>query len=155
MESSLIHFVLAHSYIMYFFGLIAGLVLDFFLPYRIPGEIFNTIGYVLLLLGPALIFWAQIAVRKSAPKRHAHQGQATLCRDHFCVGPYVITRSPTHWGLFIMVIGLGLAWGSLAIIIMCLLSFAISRSIYLRRQESLLEAKYGDAYRDYKSHVKL
>ncbi len=152
-ERSLVHFVLAHSYFIYFFGLIAGLIVGHYFPYSIGGPFVDTAGIIFLIAGPALILWAQNTSRKTASLRHAHRGSETLCRDHFCVGPYVITRAPTNWGLFIMILGLGLILHSLVIVGMTLLSFMVSRFVFVSRQEAILEARYGSVYTEYKSHV--
>lgn len=149
----LVHQILAHSYILYLGAIILGFAIDiaspttaFSFPLLIP------LGLVLILAGTALAFWAQHSAKKGSAKRNSETEK--ICRDHFCVGPYVFTRTPTQYSLFMMAIGLGFLYGSLAIVILSLVAFFVGRFVFIPKQEHHLAKKYGDAYLEYKKIVK-
>jgi len=104
-------------------------------------------GGLLLVLASLLIIWAQ------STSRNLHKHDIT--KETFCRGPYCFTRSPTHWGLFIMMLGFGIMIHAPFIILTTVLSFIITRTIFLRKEESILAQKYGHAYLEYKKSVKL
>jgi protein-S-isoprenylcysteine O-methyltransferase Ste14 len=152
-KSFLVHTVLGHSYLVYFASLILGMLIDlkwalhFDLPALIP------LGYALLFLGPALIIWAQHTSNVLAARQLIEQ-KDTRTHDFF-KGPYMFTRSPTHLGLFTMIIGLGFIFNSFAIVSTTLLAFVLTKIFFLRKEEELLSEKYGQEYEDYKAKVQL
>lgn len=148
---NLIHVVLGHSYLFSFFGLLVGLFIDVFWKYRLDGSTFTSVGLIFLMVGSILIFWAQNTSRKTKNIRHGKE----VTHDNFFVGPYIFTRSPTHMGIAIMMLGLGLVMNSASIVITALLSYLITRYLFVQEEERLLARKYGDAYRIYKKKVPL
>ncbi len=151
-KSFLVHTVLGHSYLVYFVTLLFGLLIDtkwtvrFSVPYLPP------IGFVLLFVGPALILWAQYTSHKLAVKQIVKNPETSV--HDFIRGPYMFTRSPTHLGLFLMIIGLGFLFNSVSIVTTTLLAFLITKTIFLTKEEKLLEEKYGEEYQKYKEQVK-
>jgi protein-S-isoprenylcysteine O-methyltransferase Ste14 len=142
-----IHHVLAHSYSTYFILFLAGLSLDLFFKYKVfTGEVVVFFGVMLLALGTLLVLWAQ------STSRNLDKGNITT--EAFYHGPYCFTRSPTHWGLFLLMLGFGLIANALFVILLTMISFLLTRFIFLRKEESLLVAKYGRPYLEYKKSVK-
>ena len=152
-KSFLVHVVLGHSYLVYFASLIVGLIVDTIWPNHMTASFLIPIGFICLFLGPALIVWAQYTSHQLAVKQ-VTTNNATRTHD-FYKGPYMFTRSPTHFGLFIMVIGVGFVFGSIAIIATTLIAFILTRTLFLSKEEAILEEKYGDEYREYKEKVRL
>lgn len=150
-KSFLVHTVLGHSYLVYFATLLLGLLIDtkFALRFQLP--FLTSIGFVLLFVGPALILWAQHTSHKLAVKQITIN-PTTLVRD-FLKGPYTFSRSPTHLGLFLMIIGLGFLFNSISIVATTILAFILTKYIFVPKQESLLGEKYGEEYRAYKKQV--
>ncbi len=148
-----VHQALAHSYIVYFCGFIVGFVLYFLWDYKLVGALYDWIGVLFLFIGPVLILWAQNASRRSHQKR-TDAGE-TLTHKHFCAGPYCVTRVPTQYGLVLLLIGLGLVLHSLAIVLSTVVAFILARTIFIPKQEAILEATYGQPYQDYKNKVRL
>jgi hypothetical protein len=87
-----IHQVLAHSYLIYFAAAIFGFIVDYFYPFRIFGGTIIAFGPVLLIVGTALIYWAQHTSEMTAKNRKEH-GIGMTPAD-FMYGPYKYTRSP-------------------------------------------------------------
>ncbi|MEK7588776.1 MAG: hypothetical protein AAB438_03075 [Patescibacteria group bacterium] len=146
-EDSLVHRILAHSYFLYFFVLVLGVVLDLLFPIRIfHTSIMMPVGFVVLVLASILIFWAQHTSRKLDPN--------TITKESFCKGPYCYTRMPTHYGLFLLMLGFGFIANAFFIIVFTILSFVVTRITFVKEQEKVLENKYGEAYKEYKKIVK-
>ncbi|MEJ0001736.1 MAG: methyltransferase [bacterium] len=143
-----VHHVLARSYSFYFLFFIIGVVLDAFFPLPVfRGEAHVQIGIILLMLSSLLILWAQNTSRNL--KKH------TVSKETFLGGPYSFTRSPTHWGLFFLTLGFGIMANSFLIMLFTLISLAITRAVFLKREEEILEAKYGAPYLEYKKMVRI
>jgi protein-S-isoprenylcysteine O-methyltransferase Ste14 len=151
-KSQDVHRVLAHSYTVYFFLFLLGVCLDVLLQPKIflsQDASFNLtfIGTLLLMLASVLIVWAQNTSR-NLEKNH-------ISKESFCRGPYCFTRSPTHWGLFILMIGFGILTNAIFVILTTIISFILTKTIFLKKEESILEEKYGTPYVEYKKTVKL
>jgi len=143
-----VHRVLAQSYLFYFISFLFGLFLDFIFPLKIFGETaLISVGVTFLILGTFLIFWAQ---------RTSHKlKKENINKETFCHGPYCYTRSPTHFGLFLLMLGFGIITNALFIIIFSVISFIITKFVFIRKEEKILAEKYGIPYLEYKKSVKL
>ncbi len=145
-----VHEILAHSYLVYFAGLVAGLLLNIFFPIHIlPQTLSSSLGLFFLFAAPLLIFWAQRTSYKFSSEKK--EGNAAV---NFLRGPYAFTRSPTHVGLNLLLMGFGFLINSIFIVAFSLVSFFITRLIFIRRQEDFLARKYGEEYLNYKKSVK-
>lgn len=144
----LVHHTLAHSYTVYFFVLLFGVALDMLFPIKIFNTTHMNIGLGLLVLSSALIVWAQ---RSSNHLAKVEEVQ----KHHFHRGPYKYTRTPTHWGLFFLVLGFSLIINAFFITLLTVVSFFITKFIFVKRQEDILESRYGEPYKEYKKSVKL
>jgi protein-S-isoprenylcysteine O-methyltransferase Ste14 len=148
-QSSEIHDVLAHSYLTYFFAVVFGLIVDMMLPIKlISDSVASSIGLVLMLLAPALILWAQMTSNRFSKEKK--EGDTI----NFSKGPYIFSRSPTHLGLDILVIGFGLILNSFFIVAFSIVSFFVTRFFFVRKEEALLGEKYGEQYLKYRRSVR-
>lgn len=147
-KKSTVHGVLAHSYLFYFILFLLGLFLDFLFSLKIFENIaISSIGVILLILGTFLIFWAQ---------RTSHKlEKENISKETFYQGPYCYTRTPTHLGLFLLMLGFGVVINSLFIIIFSVISFFITKFTFIKKEEKILAFKYGAPYLEYKKSVKL
>ena len=119
-----IHKVLAHSYAFSFIALLLGLLLDFIFPLNILKG-YNDIpaGVIFIILGSLLIFWAQ--------RTSNNFSKENLTKENFSKGPYKFTRTPTHWGLFLLMLGFGVVANTLFVLIFNLISFILSKIFFL------------------------
>ncbi len=62
---------------------------------------------------------------------------------------------PTHWGLFALMFGFGFIINATFIITTTLISFLLTKFIFLNKEEKILSQKYGDKYIEYKKDVKI
>jgi protein-S-isoprenylcysteine O-methyltransferase Ste14 len=142
-----VHVVLAHSYAVYFSFFLAGVLLDLIFNLKILNFIFMIpIGVALIFLATLLIFWAQ--------KTSRNLKKENLTKEAFLQGPYRFTRGPTHWGLFLLMLGFGFITGALFIIVFAIIAFIFTKLVYLKREEEILEKKYGTPYLEYKKMVR-
>lgn len=150
----MVHETLAQGYLLYILAIIAGFALDILHPLRFSFPLMDPIGVFLILGGTALIFWAQYASGSTSKNRNTDIGMNQICKDHFCVGPYVFTRSPTQYGLALMVFGLAFIYSMTFILITGVIALLVGRFIVIRQEEKHLAEKYGEAYLEYKKQVK-
>ena len=146
-----IHEVLGHSYTVYFVAIIAGFIADSFFPFRIFSSFFMSLGFVFMVFASFLIYWAQHTSGRTASLR---KNISEITAKDFRQGPYVFFRSPTHIGLFFLSFGVGLMANSAVIASAALIAFLVTHFKYVREEEAILLARYGNAYRDYKKIVR-
>lgn len=142
-----VHKVLAHSYATYFLFFLVGVYLDLVFKLKIfTDSIMAPLGTVLLVLAAFLILWAQ--------KTSRNLKKDGISKETFCRGPYCYTRSPTHWGLFFLMLGFGIMANAVFVILFTVLAFFITKFIFLNKEEAILAEKYGFPYLEYKKLVK-
>ena len=142
-----VHRVLAHSYSVFFFFFLIGICLDLFFNLRVFNSITATpSGVIFLIIGTLLIIWAQTTSQKL--------NKENISKETFCHGPYRYTRSPTHWGLFLLMLGFGMINNAFFIVLFSIISFLIAKFVFLNKEEKILASKYGASYLEYKKSVK-
>jgi len=144
-----VHILLAHSYIFYFIGFLAGIFLDFIFSFDAFGQfyIMKIIGCVLIILSTILIFWAQ--------KTSRNFKNDIVTKETFSKGPYRFIQNPTDWGVFLLILGFGIIANAIFVVLCTLFSFFASRFFFLRKQDSILTKKYGIPFTEYKKSVEL
>ena len=148
---SRVHGVLARSYGTYFVCLLVGIILDAIFPIRMLPVISQNIGMGIIIFGTGIIMWAQST---SAHLEQKKKKGETVDEDDFHRGPYRFSRSPTHVGLNLLFIGVGFLFNSVLIVVMTMIPFLISRFVFLRKMEMILEQRYHSLYKNYKEIVK-
>jgi len=68
-------------------------------------------------------------------------------------GPYKFTRNPMFLAELVLWLGWALFYGSVAIFIGCVALWVMMNFIAVPREERELEARFGEAYREYKRRV--
>lgn len=143
-----VHRILAHSYSVYFLFFLIGVVLNIVFNWKIFSDGWPTmVGATMLAFATLLILWAQHTSR--------NLNRGNISKETFCRGPYCYTRSPTHWGLFLLMLGFGLVVNSFFVVLFTALAFLLTRLIFLAKEEQALVEKYGEPYREYQKTVKL
>jgi protein-S-isoprenylcysteine O-methyltransferase Ste14 len=147
LRCTVVHRVLAHSYFVYLFFLLIGVVLDVVFHIHAFEDVFVIpAGIILIVLATALIFWAQHTSRNLST--------GNISKEAFLHGPYCYTRSPTHYGLFLLMLGFGFVANAFFVIMFTIISLLVTKFFFLKKEESLLEEKYGEPYKAYKKIVK-
>ena len=69
-------------------------------------------------------------------------------------GPYRVTRNPMYLGMVVTLLGAGIMLGTTIPFIVVPLFAALIQARFILMEEGMLEAAFGQAYRDYKAKVR-
>jgi protein-S-isoprenylcysteine O-methyltransferase Ste14 len=112
-----------------------------------PGT-WNVLGLVPIALGIFGLAWIMIAASRESPKRIELRAAAFLMTR----GPYAFSRNPMYVSELTLWLGWAVFYGNVAVLIgFAILCVALVASA--RYEERVLEARFGDAYRAYKSTI--
>lgn len=133
-------------------AVIAGLALDWlepveFLPEDWPGGLLGAVVFVLAL---AFAIWAIDTMTRAGTNVPTNRPATVMVES----GPYRFTRNPIYIGMFGGLIGLGVAFDNLWLLLMLVPFALVIRYGVVRREEAYLEHKFGDAYRGYRQRVR-
>jgi len=131
-------------------SLVAMLVLS-----RLPGALllpgrWNWLGLVPIVAGIAL------AVRASQLFARAGTNIVPLTQSSALVidGPFARTRNPMYLGMLLALTGFAIVLDSAWPWLVLPVFYAVIRLRFVRHEERLMEATFGDAYRAYRSRVR-
>ena len=131
------------------FGL--GLILHQIVPFTFSPVIPARVAALIFLgAGVLLATWSNILFRR------AHTSLVPIKPSTALVvrGPYRLTRNPMYLGLLCVYIALALWFGVVwALVLVPLVVLAVQR-LAIAKEERYLEQKFGDAYRQYRTHVR-
>ncbi len=133
---------------------VIGVALDWLLPAYVLRALFSFperigIGAILIAAGGALAFPAIFAFRSARTHVEPWKPAGALVTT----GIFRWLRNPMYVGLAFLVAGIGIALASDWTLVMLVPSAAVMHIGVVRREERYLEAKFGEAYRDYKTRV--
>lgn len=100
----------------------------------------------LSLLGWALILWAWLSFPAASPGHYILPEHELVSR-----GPYAFIRHPLYAGAFLIWAGLALAFRSPATLAITALYVVPAYVLYMRAEERMLTAHFGEAYRTYRA----
>jgi protein-S-isoprenylcysteine O-methyltransferase Ste14 len=69
-------------------------------------------------------------------------------------GPYRVSRNPMYLGTTVAYLGFAIAFAELWALVTLPLAVGILQSHVIAREERYLEAKFGDAFREYRARVR-
>ena len=148
----IVHQVLAVSYAVYLVAIFLGFVIELFWDVKFSSPAFVPIGFVCIILGTTLSFWAQYVTGKTSHSRNNQKD--ILTHLNFLVGPYSFTRSPTQYGLLFMALGLAFLYSSMVMVAMTVIAFVLGKFVFIPMEEHHLAKKYGQSYEEYKKKVR-
>jgi len=133
-------------------AILAGLALDGlvplpFLPAALPAAWLGTAVFVLAL---ALAVWAIVTMTRAGSNVPTNRPTTTIVET----GPYRFTRNPIYLGMILGLIGLGVAFDTLWLLIVLVPFVIVIRYGVVAREEAYLDRKFGDGYRVYRSRVR-
>ena len=139
---------------LYLACLISGLVLDHVLPLAAtlaePPWVRWTAGGGLILLGVAIFAAGIRNFSRAATPVPSNQPVRMLVTT----GIHGWSRNPIYVGMFLLYAGIGVAASSPWVLILALPLALTLRYAIVAREETYLERRFGDAYRDYKARVR-
>ncbi|MFA6355051.1 MAG: methyltransferase [Candidatus Paceibacterota bacterium] len=148
--SGVVHVLLSYSYVIFFLAVVFGVIFDIIFPIRIlNGIIYEYIGIGFIIIGSILIYWAQATSRATSKTIPTERDI-----NFFLQGPYKYTRNPTNLGLTLTVFGLGLLINSFFTVVFMLITYIISKVIFIKKQDTILGERYGNVFQDYRKKVR-
>jgi protein-S-isoprenylcysteine O-methyltransferase Ste14 len=142
-----VHGVLVHSYSFYLLFFLIGVCFDMIFNLKVfRNPVVVPIGFIFLILGTFLVFWAQQSSKdlKKGP----------ISKKNFSRGPYRFIRNPTNLGLLFLVLGFGMIINAFFVILSSFVSFVVAKFYFLKKGEKILAEKYGEPFLEYKKSVK-
>lgn len=138
----LISVSVAVSFLVAYFFALSGITL-------MPSWAFY-LGIVIILLGIIVRQWS-IAVlgRFFSPTIGVQEGQKVVEK-----GPYRLVRHPSYTGILLILVGVGLAFQSLAAVLVMLLMFSVAYGHRINEEEEVLVSELGEEYVKYMKRTK-
>jgi protein-S-isoprenylcysteine O-methyltransferase Ste14 len=108
------------------------------------------IGLLPLAIGFAIVLWClwEFATRGKGTAAPFDPPKKLVVR-----GPFKYVRNPIYIGAEFILIGLGILYGSLAILAYAVGAALVLHALVVLYEEQTLERKFGDAYAEYKQSV--
>ena len=144
--------VLVRPPIAWAVAVIAGFALDWLEPLPlVPDDLpAGLLGAVVFMLALALGIWAVDTLTRAGTNVPTNRPTTTIVEG----GPYRFTRNPIYVGMCGGLIGLGIAFDNLWLLLMLVPFALVIRYGVVAREEAYLERKFGDAYRGYRKRVR-
>jgi protein-S-isoprenylcysteine O-methyltransferase Ste14 len=132
-------------------AIIAGLALNWLLPLPfLPADLpARWLGAMVFVLALALAAWAIVTITRAGSNVPTNLPTTSIVES----GPYRFTRNPIYLGMFLGLIGLGIAFDNLWLPMMLVPFASVVRYGVVACEEAYLERKFGDVYRGYRSRV--
>ena len=127
---------------------LAGLAIDRALGLASPPIPLRLAGPVLVFAGAAGLAWCFLLFAQARGTPNPILPPRRLVTE----GPFAWTRNPIAGSHFLAVLGVALTVGSPAAIALTVL-LGVPADFIIRREERIVESRFGDAYRAYKASV--
>ena len=108
------------------------------------------IGVTLLAIGAALAVWSRRTMEGAGTNVNPSLPATVLVVD----GPFRFSRNPMYLARTLLYLGLGLLANALCVFVALLPLLVVMHHGVIKREERYLEAKFGDAYRQYRAAVR-
>jgi protein-S-isoprenylcysteine O-methyltransferase Ste14 len=146
--------VMARPPLLYLAAVVIGFVFDRLLPLPFPVAEIDPVHWI--IGGLAVLIGLGLAVAGIRNFARAGTPVRTIkpTRTLVTTGIHGWTRNPIYLGLFLIYGGIGVAAQSPWILVLALLLAITIRYGIVAREETYLERRFGDAYRDYKARVR-
>jgi len=130
---------------------ISMLALDRVLPlFRVLHPPISYLGAAPVALGVLIVLISAGLFRRRATTINPFGEPAVVVQDGF----YRFSRNPMYLGMLLALIGVGLWLGNVLALLLAPAFVAIMTRWYIVREEQLLEGRFGEVYRAYRSRVR-
>lgn len=136
--------------LIYLSGLFAGAWLQYKFPLSFLPRKFRTLSGGILIGSATLLLGTCLRIMRRAGTNVSPTQPTT---ELIVEGPYRATRNPIYLGLTMLYAGIALLINSLWAILLLPLILRIMNRGVIEREESYLEQKFGERYRQYKKQV--
>ena len=107
-------------------------------------------GGVLILIGMFLILWAVRLFGKAGTTIKPFEASTKM----IVAGPYRWSRNPIYLGMAIILLGIGLVFGTLTPFAILPLFVWLIQKNFIAREEAMLDKSFGAAYAEYKKRIR-
>ena len=114
------------------------------------GTATRPLGWLAVAAGLALFAWTVRTFARHRTTVNPYGGASSLCTS----GPFRFSRNPIYLGDWFLLAGVTLLLGTFWPLAFAPLIWIMIRFGVIRHEEAHLEAKFGDAYRAYKTRVR-
>jgi len=114
------------------------------------GAVTRPLGWLAVGIGLALFVWTLWTFARYHTTVNPYVGASELCTS----GPFRFSRNPIYLGDWFILAGVSLLLHTVWPLAFAPLIWIMLRFGVIRHEEAHLEAKFGDAYRDYTSRVR-
>ena len=114
------------------------------------GVVSRALGWAWLAIGLILFAWTLWTFHRHRTTVNPYASASALCID----GPFRYSRNPIYLGDWLILIGIALLMNTFWPLVFGPLIWLMLRFGVIRYEEAHLEAKFGNAYRDYKTRVR-
>jgi protein-S-isoprenylcysteine O-methyltransferase Ste14 len=144
--------IVAPPPVIFLVEIAVGFLLQLFvLPLSFFGFVFFLpIGLAMAVLSGAVAFWAMSTFKVVGTNINPAKPVTKIVTS----GPFRFTRNPMYLALVLLQIGLGLSFANAWLLILLVPFMVVMRFGVIRPEESYLEKKFGEPYRDYKTAVR-
>lgn len=143
--------VIARPPLLYLGSLVAGGVFDLVFPATIPDHPLRLpVAALLVIAGAALLVTCALRFKAAGTNVPTNMPTTALVIS----GPYRFSRNPIYLALTLIYLGLAFGYGSAWPLVLLLPLLIVMRYGVIGREERYLEAKFGEAYRAYRSSVR-
>jgi protein-S-isoprenylcysteine O-methyltransferase Ste14 len=108
------------------------------------------IGGVLFASGVFLAIWGRRVMERAGTNVNPTLPSTALV----ATGPFLFSRNPLYVALTLIYVGLALLANALWVLVLIVPVLLIMHYGVVRREERYLEARFADAYREYRSRVR-
>ncbi len=113
----------------------------------------NLFGLIPVVIATACLIWIMVlhlSQTSSVPQRvELERTPSYLLRR----GPYAFSRHPMYLSELTLLLGWSIYYGSITVLIAFVVACVFFNLVHVPREERELEARFGEAYREYKNQV--
>ena len=143
--------VIAPPPLLYGLAFLVGAVLHTLFPTPIVApNVAAGSGLTLLSIGAVLAVWSRRTMEGAGTNVNPSLPATTLVIS----GPFRFSRNPMYVARTVLYLGLGVLMNALCVVAVLVPLLLVMQYGVIRREERYLEAKFGDAYRQYRSAVR-
>jgi protein-S-isoprenylcysteine O-methyltransferase Ste14 len=114
------------------------------------GTATQPLGWLGVAIGLTLFTWTLVTFWRHRTTVNPYQAASSLCTE----GPFRFSRNPIYVGDWFILVGVSLLLATWWPLLFAPLIWTMLRYGVIRHEEAHLEAKFGEAYRDYKTRVR-
>jgi protein-S-isoprenylcysteine O-methyltransferase Ste14 len=107
-------------------------------------------GGVLILIGMSLILWAVRLFARAGTTIKPFEASTKM----IVAGPYRWSRNPIYLGMAMILLGIGLALGTLTPFAILPLFVWLIQKNFIAHEEAMLDKSFGPAYAEYKKRIR-